>query len=638
MKKFNIKNKIFILSMLGLLLPTNIYAQESIDPNFDPGLLISDAAFSDTATFGSAAGVQQFLASKNSVLARTDEAFLTKLREPANVDWKTRLDDPQASLGRLRTAAELIYDASASAGLNPQVIIVTLQKEQTLITKTFATDADLQRALDRALGYGCPDNQPCQASFLGFYPQLFGTFDASNDRWIGAAKSLSKSFTYEVNGVRVGRGPLIDAQNQAFGSGPFVRPSRQGDSVVFENTLNGFSGIEPSQTVTLKNYATAALYRYTPHVFNGNYNFWRFYQAWFRYPNGTVIKLSSDSTVWVIDNGLRRQFSSYVAEQRGINIANPVIVSPTEFNSYVEGSRLTLKDGTIVKGDTDAITYLIEGSKRHKVTDFTATQRKLNLAGTATLPQSEVDSYELGPILLPLDGTLLKASDSAAVYVMVGAQKRPITFTVFQQRQYKFPSVVTLPTAEVAEIPTGNLMHPLDNTLIKGAATPAVYMVESGAKRIISGTVFKQRNLSFRNLLVLSDTEVAAMPSGLPLPPLDNTLIKTAVSPAVYVVWQGIKIPITATVFTLRQLNIKPIVVLSDDEVQALPTDDFALPPRDGTLLKASNDATIYLVDKEQLRPLTYQVFVNRRYRFNQVLTFDPGEINLFEKGEIIAN
>lgn len=619
--------------ILSLLVPSFVRAQTAIDPAFDPGFLISDAAFGDTQTFGGAEGVQQFLQAKGSVLANTTSEFLAKLREPSDTSWKSRLDDPRSNLGRTRTAAELIYDAATSAGLNPQVLVVTLQKEQTLITKSFTTDSDLQRALDRALGYGCPDNQPCQASFLGFYNQLFGTFDAEGNRWIGAAKSLSRSFAYETSGTRTGRGPLIDASNQAFGSGPFVRPSRMGDAVTFSNeTANGYQ-VEARQTVTLKNYATTALYRYTPHVFNGNYNFWKFYQAWFRYPNGTV--LSSNGQLWVVDNGLRRTFSSFVAAQRGLNVAGAIVVSPTELSSYQEGTKLVPKDGTLI-GDGTGVLYLIEGGVRHKITSFTASQRGLNTANAVTLDTSEVNSYELGSILLPLENTLLKSDADGTVYIMSGGTKRPLSGTIFAQRKLSFARVATLPAAEVAEIPTGSLMPPTDGTQIS-SPSGAIYLVQNGTKRIYSAAIFKQRALSASRSLRLTDDEIRGIPDGLPMPPVDNTLVKTADNPTIYAVWQGTKIPITGTVYRLRQYNKKPVMILSQIEIDALATDPHVLAPKDGTLLKSPNDGTIYLVEKGQIRPLTYQAFVNRRFKFSQVITIPAEEVAVFEPGEVIV-
>src|SRR3990167_8692889 len=153
---------------------------------FDPNMLISDARFSDTATLGGAEGIQKFLEARGSVLANTSPEFVAKLREPGDVNLKSRLPDPRPNLGRARTAAELIYDAATSAGLNSQVVLVTLQKEQTLITGTFS-DAALQRALDRALGFGCPDEGGCSDIFLGFYHQLFGNFDSEDTRYIRMA-------------------------------------------------------------------------------------------------------------------------------------------------------------------------------------------------------------------------------------------------------------------------------------------------------------------------------------------------------------------------------------------------------------------------------------------------------------------
>src|SRR3990167_4492566 len=77
---------------------------------FDPNMLISDARFSDTATLGGAEGIQKFLEARGSVLANTSPEFVAKLREPGDVNLKSRLPDPRPNLGRARTAAELIFE------------------------------------------------------------------------------------------------------------------------------------------------------------------------------------------------------------------------------------------------------------------------------------------------------------------------------------------------------------------------------------------------------------------------------------------------------------------------------------------------------------------------------------------------
>jgi hypothetical protein len=191
----------FAIILLFTLTTGQVLAQGmAVLPEFNPSILIQDKVFIDTQTFGSAAGIQKFLESKKSILANTSQEFLVKLKEPSSTALKTALEDPQANLSRLRTPAELIWDASQGAGINPQVILVTLQKEQGLITNNQSVAPEkLQRILDVAMGFACPDGGGCGALYLGFYFQLFGNLDESGNRYLGAAKSLMKSFNTPGN-------------------------------------------------------------------------------------------------------------------------------------------------------------------------------------------------------------------------------------------------------------------------------------------------------------------------------------------------------------------------------------------------------------------------------------------------------
>ena len=176
------KKKIFTIAAIILCLPVLVLAQ-AVDIAFNPNKIIDDKVFSDTQTFGGPQGIQKFLEVKNSVLANTGSDFLQKLKEPSTVQLKQDLLDPEPNLGRLRTAAELIWDASLQSGLNPQVILVTLNKEQGLITSANNYSSEkLQKALDHAMGFDCPDASGCGDLFPGFYYQLFGNYDSAGDR------------------------------------------------------------------------------------------------------------------------------------------------------------------------------------------------------------------------------------------------------------------------------------------------------------------------------------------------------------------------------------------------------------------------------------------------------------------------
>ena len=569
----NITSKVLLAAILvgSFSFPLSAMAQAP-DPAFNPSMVVPDSAFTDVGTFGTADGIQKFLEQKGSVLANTSTEFLAKLKEPDTLT-KVGLEDPQPNLTRLRTAAELIYDAGTKFGLNPQILLVILQKEQSLIAGSFNTETSLQRALDRALGFGCPDYEGCGEIFLSFYRQIFGSFDAEGNRWLGASASLMKSFMTEIGGIRVGRGPGTDSSGNTFGR-PVVRTSRVGDTITLDNTLGGYSGISQNQTVTLGNFATAALYRYTPHVYNGNYNFWKFYSLWFKYPNGTIIQRMGDTQQYVIDNGTKRPFSAFVAAQRKLNLANVIMVSQTEFDSYITEKPMPPLEGTLVKGDLEAAVYIIQDSSKHPISGPVFAQRKLSFADVITIPQAEVASYSLGTSLTPLDQTLIKGETDATVYIIDGGLKRPISGPVFASRKLSFAKIMKLPDSEVIGIPTGPFLTPPEQTAFKSATSTQVWWYRDNLKHSVTAFVFKQRNVGSFPLLILSEAEIMNIPTGNPLPPKDGTVFKGDISTAIYRMDGGFKKMFTAESY--KKAGYPKATVLPQAEVdQYQPGDDI---------------------------------------------------------------
>ena len=576
-----------ILSIALLVAVTCLpFAQALAD--FNPNMLIQDSSFSDMQTFGSAAGIQLFLQSKNSPLANTTPAFLQMLREPTSVATKTGLEDPEPNLGRLRTAAELIWDVSQKTGINPQVVIVTLQKEQSLITGTMA-GGSLQRALDHAMGFGCPDSGGCDQIFNGFYSQLFGGFDSAGDRYIGAAGSLMRSLQ-----TPDGRGPAVDANNDVNGS-PKVRTSKVGDTITIHNTLGGPQNPAESQQVTLQNAATSALYRYTPHVYNGNYNFWKFFDQWFHYPNGTLLKLASDNAVYIIQNGLKSAVPGFVAQEKHLNLGATVIVSPTELSNIDSGPMLGPDDNTIIHVATDPANklYVFESNQKHPVSSFVLSQRGLKAANALSVAQTDADLFPTASLLTPTDGTLIKGTGSAAVYVIQNSQKMTLSAFTFKQYGYSFKNVVTLPQDEVDQYPGNGYVLPKNFTLVKSPNNPLVSQLIDGILHPVSGTVFVLRHYSFSNIATVSDNELAAASLGAFLPPPDGTYFLTS-DGAVYQFNNNAKHYVSEFVFIQRAIHP---VGLSLGEA-AMMEDGDPVPPKDGTIIKGDQSAAIYVIQK----------------------------------------
>lgn len=153
------------------------------------------------------------------------------------------------------TAAHIIYDVSRQYKINPQVLIVLLEKEQGLITDLWPNINFQYRS---ATGFGCPDNAPCDKEYYGLRNQI------ESAAWL-FNKVLSGGWT----NYPLGWNEIRYSPNASCGS----------------------------SKVYIENLATSALYRYTPYQPNqaalaaytgsatcgayGNRNFYIYFTDWF---------------------------------------------------------------------------------------------------------------------------------------------------------------------------------------------------------------------------------------------------------------------------------------------------------------------------------------------------------------------
>jgi hypothetical protein len=228
---------------------------------FNAGNIISDAVFTNKNSM-TEAQIQAFFNSKVArCLGGTDEAgkpivclkdfTITSVTRPADAYCAGYTGAANES------AARIIYRVAQSCNINPQVLIVMLQKEQGLVTHTWPS----AWRFNIALGQGCPDTAPCDPGYIGFFHQIYGAarqmqiyMEGKWFQWYAPGKTWNILFN----------------PNSACGSAP----------------------------VYVSNKATSALYYYTPYQPNaaalaagygegngcsayGNRNFYNYFTDWF---------------------------------------------------------------------------------------------------------------------------------------------------------------------------------------------------------------------------------------------------------------------------------------------------------------------------------------------------------------------
>ena len=220
---FNHFNTRYKIDKIQKEAPTEVLGSTNI-PVFNPSYIMSNETFSSTRAFPSQSSVQNFLNDRNSPLRNYSEQG-----QPASY-WIFA-----AARGETSSKWGVV------PRINPGVLIAYLEKEQSLISLTnYDVVKDPQNRIRTAMGYGCPDGTNCDTKYYGLANQL---------NW--GAYQLQFNFDRGASGSNL------------------VAPYHIQKTITTLDEYNVF----------LSNAATAANYRYTPHVYWGNYNLWKIITA-----------------------------------------------------------------------------------------------------------------------------------------------------------------------------------------------------------------------------------------------------------------------------------------------------------------------------------------------------------------------
>lgn len=456
------KAQLIVIALLATIVGNTLFASDQAKAvtanDWKPGRIIDDVVFRNKNAM-SATQIQQFLDSKVPVCDRngaiqiydssygdtvTRALFSTRRGYPATFtclkDYRenpttkvNNASNPDAVVPGGLTAAQLIYNASQAQNINPQVFLVLLQKEQSLVTD----DWPWPKQLERATGNNCPDTAPCDPRYAWLWTQV---------------NNAGAQFNYYVT--------HFDEFNYAPGW----------NNILYQANNPG-CGTRP---VYIENAFTAALYIYTPYTPNqaalnnmygtgdacsayGNRNFWRMFNDWFGptladdtlfpHPDGTLI--SDKVKIYVIENGTKRHIlNPTIFRSQGYRW-DQVVLATTGDKALPDGPVLDVyKVGTLLRAEGSPV-YAVdnEGSiqKKKLVTYVGFMGLKLNWNDILVVPQSslpvETSSLVIDGTTNP-NGSLVKFSGDPKVYVIESnALHHVINGTAFVSHNYKWDDI-----------------------------------------------------------------------------------------------------------------------------------------------------------------------------------------------------
>lgn len=355
------------------------------------------------------------------------------------------------------SAGQVIYDAGQAYGLNPQVILATLQKESSVVSGTASYHCQY---INTAMGYGCPDGGSCPtdpATMSGFSKQVI------HAAWLlkfGEQRSEGNTGWAVIKGAWDNSDDPQTCYGGPMTQGTFSRgPSQCGGGY-----FDGYTTIDGT-AVHMDNGTTAALYWYTPH-FSGNQHFFTLFTGWFgsthyAQPLGaSLYQDTSTGVIYLIDNSnsTRYQVPDWdMMVNYGLNYYPTQPVPDSTIQGLADGGMLT----NLVY-DNNGV-YLVNNQTRHPVTAAMCPVWGFSCSdGNAVKPLGatfQTQYLQQGGLLT----RLLKKSDGTVYELSAGAMQ-----PVANQQTLSDLGFSTTPAITASAV---NLRHPLGALLI---TTPGV--------------------------------------------------------------------------------------------------------------------------------------------------------------------
>lgn len=601
-----------LISFAPFAVPSASAANSS---DFNPGSIISDQIFYDGAAMNEAQ-VQAFLNARVPS-CRAGYTCLKDYRQDTT-NQPARAEGCAPYTGRAaQSAAAIIVSVGQACGINPQVIIVLLEKEQGLVSDDWPTS----RQYRSATGYGCPDTADCDANYYGFFNQVYN-----------AAYQFKK---YRAN--------------------PGIRNYQAGrwNTILWNpNTACG------SSQVYIENQATAGLYVYTPYRPNaaalanlygtgdacsayGNRNFWRMFTDWFGNPNGagSLAKSPNDPTVFVLSASVKFPIPDY--ETYLILAALGPI--RTVDASYLASYPSSKPAGAAIRDPLTGEVSLVESGVRHRFQTCDQMAMFGFACGAAIdLQPTQLARFPVGGEVAPF----MKVASAGTVFHVDGKVRRQV-FAWDDARALNggaWPFVATVKQSILDKMSVGPVaVGP--GTLVKTPGVPDVYFIDGLGSRIrvpsfgvaaaygargyrevpsaaLGGYPVANGDLSILATCgtgtfaaaggLLHPADAAKASAGLPASPLSDytcsrlprggalgqaVFVKTPTQPSLFAVSAGVRraMPDWVTAVGWNGGPLATWLELEPDAIAQLPSGPGALPL--GRLVKGASSPRIFLVD-----------------------------------------
>ncbi len=421
--------------------------------SFDPNYIISDLDFFNEREMDADA-IQRFLERKGSSLSTYTDIDIDGVK---------------------KRAADIIARAARTNGINPKILLVLLQKEQSLIENSSPSQYNLDWATGFARCDSCLASDPKISAYKGFVMQV--------------EKAAWRKKYYTTNpeqfNFRAGLMRLVD-------------------------------GIP----ITPQNSSTAALYNYTPHL-RGNFSFWKLWNKYFAkiLPDGMIVQEDGEKDIWLIQRGKRRLFAKMSIFLSRFSPSQIVFVGKNDLSKYDIGSPIKFSQYSLLQSPKGAIFLFADDKKLGIPSKKIFKHIGFNPEEVMKVTQSDLDEIPTLGLISAADtnpmGTLIQDTKTGAVFHVVHAIKHPILEKSVLTTNFPYRTITKAKPKELQGYETGSPILFTDGTLVTSPTSQFMYIISNGEKRaFISKEVFESLGFQKENIIASNGRTLELHPDG----------------------------------------------------------------------------------------------------------------------------
>jgi len=594
----------------------SLFLQPVSDANAeDKGNLISNTVFTNQSTMNESQ-IQNFINSfpQSCLLPQNQPSGLSPVTFKEPLSYFTYGNDV--------SPARIIWKASQMYGLNPQVLLATLEKEQNLVSG--AAGCAVWK-YNSSLGYNCPDGSE---NALKDYPNIgvYRTCVAQESNATFSRQVNRASWQLRFDKERAEGNINWGGDGNVWYYGRMTQGNRARQAGQPATYYDGYTVID-GVSIYLANGATASLYNYTPH-FN---NFYTIFTRWFGstqygdlvrtmdnatvylvandtkypiadintlgalYPLGAVsyvaqsyidskttgptmgrVIRSSSGTIYFYDAGIKLAFGSCAqVEAYGSTCGGSLLLEDSQINRLFNGPNMTSLFGT-----TSGKTFYIENGTKREVYDDTSLTAAGISGGVNVLNESAIANLTYGPPVIRTD-VLVKDRSSSSLYAYYSGTLHKVSDGVVSS--YDKLASRLLDAQSISKVTKTDDL----GGYIKSSSGLNYIVTDSGKVRLTSVTDWQKTFIVIPDALIgqISNSEVIDAPY----------FIKSKTSGTVYLVNNGQKRVIQGWSDVLALDSTPAVLTLSDYYMNGLADGQVVLSP--GGLVKTANNATVYMID-----------------------------------------